>query len=420
MPTKALTDRFIAGLKPTARVLYFDDKVRGLALRASPTGRHTWWFVYRVGGKPSQWLPLGVYSETCGLADARKAASTERARVDHGIDPIAAAKDATAQAAEAEAARLDAEAAEAARKAATVTTFDQFIPIYLAFARGRKKTAHEDAQKIARHLQPTWGTLPLRDIARSTVAALLDRLVADGLTVGVNRVQAVISRMFTVALDRGYIDAHPAARMLKRFGETPRERVLTDDELRALWTGLDAHPGAASDALRLRLLSGQRGEHEITPMTWAEIDLDAAVWAIPGARTKNGRPHVVPLGPHAHALLTRRRKALPADEARVFPGLTVRADAHRALAVLHGGKYEWKDLRRTVATRLAGLGFSETVIGRVLNHARYSVTAKHYNRHDYLTETRAALDAWDAELTRILANQPKPSKVVAHRPRGRA
>jgi hypothetical protein len=65
------------------------------------------------------------------------------------------------------------------------------------------------------------------------VAALLDRLAAGGMTVGVNRLQALVSRMFTVALDRGYVDAHPAARMLKRFAEAPRERVLSDDKLRA-------------------------------------------------------------------------------------------------------------------------------------------------------------------------------------------
>jgi integrase len=407
MPTKALTDRFVAGAKSATRITYFDSKTRGLALRLTPGGVKTWYFVYRIAGKPSQWDRLGEHSTSFGLADARKAASDRRRDVDHGIDVVGSRR------AEAEAARLAVEeqarnaALAAAKAGATVRTFDDFIPIYLQFAKTTKRTAHEDAQKIAKHLQPVWGSLALRDITRSTVAALLDRLVADGMTVGVNRVQALISRMFTVALDRGYVDAHPAARMLKRFSETARERTLSDDELRALWTGLEAQSGRAADALRLRLLTAQRGEHEVCPMTWAEVDLEAKVWAIPGARTKNGRPHAVPLGPTAHALLTRRLAARGKDEPSVFPGLTVRTDDHRALRVLHGGAYEWKDLRRTVATRLGELGFSETVIGRVLNHARYTVTAKHYNQHEYLDEKRAALDAWDRELQRILANKPK-------------
>ena len=86
--------------------------------------------------------------------------------------------------------------------------------------------------------------------------------------------------MFTVALNRGLIDAHPAARIIKRFKEQARDRVLTDDELRALWAGLDAQPGAASDAVRLRLLLGQRGA-ETAGMRWSELDLDAALWSLP-------------------------------------------------------------------------------------------------------------------------------------------
>ena len=90
---------------------------------------------------------------------------------------------------------------------------------------------------------------------------------------------------------------------------------------------------------------------------------------------------------------------------RVFPGLTLTCDEHKALDAIHNGAYEWKDLRRTVATRLADLGFDETVIGRVLNHAKYTVTGKHYNQHRYVDEIRAALTAWDVELQRILATR---------------
>ena len=162
---------------------------------------------------------------------------------------------------------------------------------------------------IARHLSPVWGALPLKDITRTHVHEVLDAAVGKGLTVGVNRLQALISHVFTVALDRGLIDAHPAARMIKRFQEQARERTLTDGELRALWAGLDAHPGAAADAVRLRLLLGQRGG-ETAGMEWSEVDLTAGVWSLPGTRTKNRRPHVVPLPPMAVALLKARRKAM--------------------------------------------------------------------------------------------------------------
>ncbi len=408
MPTRALNDRFVAGCKaPKTRITHFDTKVRGLALRVAPSGLKAWWFVYRFKGKASQWLSIGSYP-ALKLVDARKQAIDHRRSVDvDEIDPGATRK------AEKQAA-IDA----ASQPAPTVFTFGDLCDVYLKIAPAKKKTWIDDRQKIEKYLRPAWGARPLRELTRADVHALLDGLVGAGMKVGVNRVQALVSRLFTVAVDRSLIDAHPAARMEKRFKEQAADRVLTDDELKALWKGLDAHPGRAADALRLRLLLGQRGA-EIAGMAWAEVDLLAGIWQLPAVRTKNGRPHTVPLPDAALALLERRRKELADDEPSVFPFLTLQSDDHRVLSTLNGGAYEWKDLRRTVATRLAGLGYDETTIGRVLNHARVSVTAKHYNQHQYLDEKRAALAAWDRELTAIVTGKRDKGRVLAHRPRRR-
>lgn len=128
---------------------------------------------------------------------------------------------------------------------------------------------------------------------------------------------------------------------------------------------------------------------------------------IPIRYTKTKQLHVVGLPPTALALLKRRSKQSEEQEKNVFPGLTLTCDEHKALSVVHGGAYEWKDLRRTVGTRLAGLGFDETVIGRVLNHAKHTVTGKHCNQHRYVDEIRAALTAWDVELQCILKNEAR-------------
>ena len=253
-----------------------------------------------------------------------------------------------------------------------------------------------------------------RQLTRRDVHERLDALTARGMRLGVNRIQALMSRIFTVALNRNLIDSHPAARILKRFEDNPGERVLSDDELRALWAGLDAQPGPAADAMKLRLLLGQRGG-ETAGMLWSELDLDAGVWSLPRPRTKNKRPHMIGLPPRALVLLDARRALVPAAEPRVFPGLTLMCPAHAALGVLHGGRYEWKDLRRTNATRLGALGFEDATIDLVQNRKRNSVTALVYNHAQYIETIRAASTAWDAGSTRILAGEP----MTAHVARGR-
>jgi len=390
MPRLALTDRFVSGLHPAGRVVYFDSKTRGLALRGTASGIKTWAFVYRASGKPT-WITLGA-SPAVTLADARTLALSARHSIDvEKRDP-------------AEELRVARQAAKAEAPAAPVVfTFGDMAKVYEAFAKGKKKTWQDDIGKVKRYLIPAWGTLPLRDITRRHVHEVLDGLVAKGMTVGVNRVQAVISRLFTVALDRSLVDAHPAARMIKRFKEQPSDRVLTDEELKALWIGLDARPGRAADALRLRLLLGQRGA-EINGMRWSEVDFKAKTWDLPGARTKNRRPHSVPLPATAIQILERRRVDVPKNEPRVFPGFNAWVPDYRALSEMAAGAYEWKDLRRTLSTRLA-LGFAEEVVGRALNHAKHTVTARHYIKHDYLRETRLALEAWDAQLERIISGK---------------
>ncbi len=403
MPRKLLTDRLVKGARSDVRIAFFDTHTRGLALRVTPTGAKTWYFVCRVNGSPSQWDRLATV-DAMSLADARKVARKRRAIVDDGRNPAAERR---------------AERVAARTPAPGGFTFGDLCDLYVKIAAGQKKTWRDDVAKIDKYLLPAWGGLPLRDVTRAQVHELLDTLVADGMTVGVNRVQALISRLFTVAVDRSLLESHPAARMEKRFKEMPSERVLTDDELRALWAGLDAHPGRAADALRLRLLTGQRGE-EVVGMLWSEVDLAARVWQLSPERTKNGRAHAVPLSAPAMALIKRAKSAGEGDATRVFPFLTLRSDDHRALAVIHGGAYEWKDVRRTVATRLAGLGFDETCIGRVLNHARVTVTGRHYNQHAYLDEKRAALDDWARALADIVsARKPRGAAVVRFRRQSR-
>ncbi len=389
MPPRLLTAAFIDTVTATRRTAYYDTHARGLALRVSPSGAKTWAYVYRVrGGGPARWLTLGQ-ADTLTLAKARALVAGHRYAVEVERRDLVAER----------------QAARAPQPA--VFTFGDMVPVYLAFQRGRKRTWKDDRQKIAKHLAPAWDPLPLRDITRRHVHERLDALVGQGMTVGVNRIQALISRIFTVALDRSLIDTHPCVRMIKRFDEAnfARDRVLSDDELRTLWAGLDAHPGALADAVRLRALTGQR-MRQIRLMEWPHLDLLAGLWTIPRADMKKNRTHVVPLAPAAWALLRRRRTEAAPSQLRVFCLDPNTAD-FRAVAALRDG-FRWLDLRRTMDTRLAALKVPEEVRKALLSHAKGSVEAIHYNQYEFLDEKRDALVRWDRELQQVVGHALPP------------
>ena len=393
MAKTILTDPFVRSVKTPGK--FFDQKTIGLVLRVRNSGAKSWAFVYRQNGQKAQWLKLGTYPALT-LVRAREEAYKHRAVIEvEKRDPVAEAKAAKAI---------------AAQPQPRVFTFADMVGVYLAFAKGVKKTWDEDERKCNKHLIPAWGERPLRSISRGDVNELLNRLQAGGMTVGCNRIRALIHRIFRVGIDRELVDANPAAGVLKRAKEQPRTRVLSDEEIRSLWASLAEHDGAAADAIRLRLLTGQRGG-EVMDMQRDQIDLIKGIWAIPPARAKNGQAHIVPLSPSAKAIIQRRLEEIPQHENHVFGNLNVRSKSITQLAP-HDGDYDWRDLRRTVATRLAEMGVEETTIGRVLNHKRTTVTAKHYNQHAYTNEKRRALTLWDEALREIVTGEARITAAV--------
>jgi integrase len=193
------------------------------------------------------------------------------------------------------------------------------------------------------------------------------------------------------------------------YSTPKRSRVLNDGELRALWAATED----GSDfglIVRLCLWTGCR-RSEAGGMAWSE--LDGGLWAIPSQRTKNGRPLVLPLPHQAVDALAgwprnNGRDLLLGRGAKGFEGWSnakERLDAQTGLApwTLH-------DTRRTVETRLAGLGVPKEHVNRLLNHATGPVTEA-YDWHDYLPEKRAALQKWADALDQI-AGGPQASNVV--------
>jgi integrase len=181
--------------------------------------------------------------------------------------------------------------------------------------------------------------------------------------------------------------------------------------------------------VRLLMLTGQRRE-EVAGMTWAEISEGLATWTIPGTRTKNGVPHLVPLSQPVRELLQgllsgpealqRGHQDRRAKLALVFPGergtpFSGWSKAKSALDTASGVSGWWlHDLRRTLATGLQRLGVRLEVTEAVLNHlsgSRAGIVGI-YQRHDWAEEKRSALDAWSAHLLAAAEGRLTLGKVV--------
>jgi integrase len=250
-----------------------------------------------------------------------------------------------------------------------------------------------------RYLLKIWKPLhgwPIDEIRRQHVADILDKVEKAG-PVAAARARSTLSTLFRWAMGRGYVDHNPVIGTLNPDSRVARERVLTDDELRAIWHGCcDNDFGAI---VKLLILTGAR-RSEVGAMAWQELNIDDRTWTIPAIRTKNANVHKLPL-PHAcWAILEQIERRAGIDH--LFGrgserGFQSWGGPKKALDERCEVK-EWTlhDLRRTAATRMADLGIQPHVIEALLNHVsgHKAGVAGIYNRSSYEREVRNALAAW--------------------------
>jgi integrase len=380
-----LTAKNTAGLElPAGKSdwIVFDDDNPGLGLRLRTGGSRMWVFQYGLGDKQRR-MTLGS-AKSMTLGKAREAAGTLHAKVRLGQDPAN-------------------EKTEGRRRAAE--TFEAVGQRFLARQKERVKPGSyvEIERHMLKHAKPLHG-LQLATIDRRTIAARISAIGAESGTVTANRVRSTLSAFFAWAMREGIADQNPVVGTNK-FEEASRERVLTDDELRALWkAAADDHYGAI---IKLLMLTAQRAD-EIASLQWSEIGGDAIV--LPATRTKNKREHRVPLSDPALAVLATQPRRVGADGTprefvfgigqRGFSGwsgckeqLDNRITAAAGRPLLHWTPH---DLRRTAATGMADLGVQPHIIEAVLNHisGHKAGVAGIYNRATYEPEKRQALALW--------------------------
>jgi integrase len=395
MPTIRLTAKKLEKLKATGtQTDYFDQgaNVPGFGIRVSAAGRRVWFLLYRVNGKLKRHT-IGT-NPPMGLETARKTARTQLlgVQVEDG-DPQAAKK--------------------LRRSADTFDTLaERFIEDY---AKPHKATWNEDARQIRTMCLPRWKGKAAVDITRADVRELLRDVAKKRGGVTANRLRALISKLFRWSVSQDYLPANPASDLPKLAKETGRERVLGEDEIREFWQRAnDVENPAIALWLKLRLLTGQRGE-TLLKMKWVDVDIDkVCVWEVPAADMKARNAHVVPLSSSVCELLKTAKDTHQKLPTYVLDGGRARRLRLGVTDLVGLEDFQPRDLRRTCATGMARCGTQRFVVSRVLGHVDRSVTGI-YDRFEYLNEKRVALDAWARRVSQILEGKADDSVVPFQR-----
>ena len=155
-------------------------------------------------------------------------------------------------------------------------------------------------KSITKDVLPYWRGRDITTISRRDCLDRIDALVDRGHPVGARRLHARLHRLFQWALGRGIVTVNPLAGVEKAGNEEPRERALADDELVKVWGAAEEMGYPYGKAFQLLILTGTRRD-EIGCLRWSEVN--GGIVKLPGARTKNKEPHVVPLSAPARAIL---------------------------------------------------------------------------------------------------------------------
>jgi integrase len=416
--------------------IVWDDDIPGFGLRLRAGGSRNWVFQYALGEKQRR-LSLGAATPESfsSVKDKggniklgiRDQAAQLHAKVKLGQDP---ASDKT----------------EARKRASD--TFDAIAKKYLTAKKlsTRSGTYTETERHILKHARPLNG-LQVAKIARRDINTLIAAVKENSGPVAANRVRSTLSDFFGWAMsdDIKGLEANPVIGSHKSK-ESSRERILEDHELRVIWKcSGDDHYGAI---IKLLTLTGQRAD-EIASLQWSEIGkIDEKARRIaepvelpkfvvdaidlPANRTKNKRPHVVPLSDPAVAILTGQHRRVDNDGTlrefvfgigqRGFSGWSrckERLD-ERIAKELGSELPGWTphDLRRTMSTVMnERLDVLPHVVEAILNHVSSHASGKRgvagiYNKALYLRDRTEALKLWADHVMTVVGGE---SNVVSLR-----
>lgn len=420
MSSRTITKTVVDGLEPRpTEYTVWDGKLPGFGVRVRPSGARSFIIVYRAGtGRtaPFRRFTVGAVGKMAPEA-ARTQAKILLGTVANGADPAAEKR--------------------AKRPKAEQLTFEELVQRYIdEYAKPNKSSWENDVGYLKRPRAALGRTLA-SSITDDDIADVLDE-VAEDAPVSANRAQSVIHKMFEWARQPGrkYVPSNPIHGMERRGGsETSRTRVLSDEEIKTLWWGLD-NPEVPCDrqvALSLKLvLTTMIRPYQAAGALRAELhglQTSSAEYHMPSHRVKGRREVVVPLSPLAVEVIGLTNSE---DQIPVFPsryGEEPQAIRRSALSSALNGRPAKKkrparkgvrtflgmehftphDLRRTAATIARRAGAPRDNVKALLDHVDGDVTAV-YDKYDMLSEKRAVANILADELRKIVGDRPKVGK----------
>lgn len=406
--TKRQIDSIQSGAKD---VFLWDTDIRGFGLKVTPAGTKTYLFQYRMGGRghPTRRYTIGPHGPLTP-DEGRNMALELRAKIAKGIDP-------------------GRERAEGRAKAlgGGPKTFGTLAEQFIHRECPRLARGVDIASVVRREIFPHWGDVPITDLRKRDAQALTDALVDADKPSAALKLYEVIKRIGNWFVERDELEVSPFANMKPPANKVVRDRALSSEEISCLWSACNQIGYPFGPLVQLLLLTGQR-RNEVAGMRWSEIDIEAREWTIPGHRSKNGKPHLIPLsvpvlnilesmprfdGPHVFTTTSGKRSVSGFSKAKAqIDRLTTQVLKNQG--AIRGKKAEfdvdmepWRfhDLRRTCRTGMAALGVPEIVCEKVLNH-QPAILVKTYNVHAYESEKREALDLWANRVHQIVSKSP--------------
>lgn len=427
MATGRLTKRTVEAvdIPPSGKRAYlWDDRLKGYGVMVTPAGTRCYLIQYKLGGRAgtTRRFSIGHHGNPWTADASRDRAAELLEMVRRGVDPMEVTRDSAAQAVE-------------RRKVDEELGFSVFADVFLQkHVDDRKMRSAADIHGVFRRdLKPYFKDRPIHRIDRDDIHELLDQ-IGERSESAAAKAHKWLRKFFNYAVDKKsrHLKASPMNAMPSPFTDGKRTRVLTDIELRTVWAAAAELPAPFRDLVRLLILTGQR-LREVARISWAEVDMAKAEWIIPGLRTKNKHPHLVPLAPLALSILTaiepdeKKRKGflLTSDgetaiggfskakaklDAEISAVLAKRAaDAGLSPAACPPTLEHWvyHDLRRTLATGCQSKGVPIEHTEAMLNHrsgTRGGIKGI-YQLYEYQPEKKAALDLWGAHVAGTIAGE---------------